>query len=60
MPEQLSEEEINKIINEAFNEVNPTAQSDMGKIMKVVTPKVKGKADMGLVSRIIKEKLSSL
>lgn len=60
MPEQLSEEELNKIIEEAFNEVNPTAQSDMGKIMKVVTPKVKGKADMGLVSKIIKEKLSNL
>lgn len=60
MPEQLSEEEINKIIEEAFAEVNPTAQSDMGKIMKVVTPKVKGKADMGLVSKIIREKLSSL
>ena len=60
MPEQLSEEELNKIIEEAFVEVNPTAQSDMGKIMKVVTPKVKGKADMGLVSKIIKEKLSSL
>ena len=60
MPEQLSEEEINKIIEKAFAEVNPTAQSDMGKIMKVVTPKVKGKADMGLVSKIIREKLSSL
>ena len=60
MPEQLSEEELNKIIEEAFTEVNPTAQSDMGKIMKVVTPRVKGKADMGLVSKIIKEKLSSL
>ena len=60
MPEQLSEEEINKVIEDAFNEVNPTAPSDMGKIMKVVTPKLKGKADMGLVSKIIKEKLSSL
>ena len=60
MPEQLSEEELTKIIEEAFALVNPSAPSDMGKIMKEVTPKVKGKADMGLVSKIIKEKLSSL
>ena len=60
MPEQLSEEEITKIIDDAFNEVNPTSQSDMGKIMKVVTPKLKGKSDMGLVSKIIKERLTSI
>jgi len=60
MPEQLSEEEITKIIADAFNEVNPTSQSDMGKIMKVVTPKLKGKADMGLVSKLIKERLTSI
>lgn len=60
MPEQLSSEEVNKIIDEAFVKVNPTSQKDMGLIMKEVTPKVKGKADMGEVSRIIKEKLSSI
>ena len=60
MPEQLSSEEVNKIIDEAFVKVNPTSQKDMGLIMKEVTPKVKGKADMGEVSRIIKEKLSNI
>lgn len=60
MPEQLSSEEVNKIIDEAFAKVNPTSQKDMGLIMKEVTPKVKGKADMGEVSRIIKEKLSNI
>ena len=60
MPEQLSSEEVNKIIDEAFAKVNPTSQKDMGLIMKEVTPKVKGKADMGEVSKIIKEKLSNL
>lgn len=60
MPEQLSSEEVNKIIDEAFAKVNPTSQKDMGLIMKEVTPKVKGKADMGEVSKKIKEKLSNI
>ena len=60
MPEQLTEEEVNKIIDEAFSKVNPTSQKDMGLIMKEVTPKVKGNADMGEVSKIIREKLSNL
>ena len=60
LPEQLSEEEIRKIVDEAFEKVNPTSMKDMGKIMGTVTPLLKGKADMGEVSSIIKEKLSSL
>ena len=60
MPEQLSEEEVLKVIDEAFSTVNPQAQSDMGKLMGFVTPKLKGKADMGFVSKTIKEKLSNL
>jgi len=60
MPEQLSEEEVLKVIDEAFNTVNPTAQSDMGKLMGFVTPKLKGKADMSFVSKTIKERLSNL
>ncbi len=59
MPEQLSEEEILKVIDDAFKEVNPTSQSDMGKLMAFVTPKLKGKADMSFVSRKVKEKLSN-
>lgn len=60
MPEQLTSEEVNKIIEDAFSETNPTSMKDMGKIMKIVTPKVKGRFDMGEVSKIIKEKLNSL
>lgn len=60
MPEQLSDAEIVKIIEEAFDKVNPTSQSDMGKIMGLITPSLKGKADMSLVSKIVKEKLSSI
>ena len=60
MPEQLSEEEILKVIDEAFNEIKPQAQSDMGKLMGYVNPKLKGKADMGFVSKTIKERLSNM
>ena len=60
MPEQLSEEEITKVIDEAISEVNPQGPSDMGKIMKTITPKLMGKADMSMVSKIVKEKVSAL
>lgn len=60
LPEQLTEEEVIDIINNVFGKVNPTSQSDMGKIMGVLTPLVKGKTDMGIVSKIVKEKLSNL
>lgn len=60
MPEQLSIDEINKKIEEAFEEIKPTGMSDMGKIMGKVTPIFRGKADMSLVSKIIKDKLSNI
>ena len=58
MPKQLSEEELNTIIDKVFDEVKPTSMKDMGIIMKTVTPLVQGKADMSEVSKIIKEKLN--
>ena len=60
LPEQLSIDEVNKIIDEVFDQVKPTSPKDMGLIMKEITPKVKGKADMGYVSKTIKEKISNL
>ena len=60
MPEQLSEEEVIKVIDDAFNKLNPTGMSDMGKIIGSISPILKGKTDMGLVSKIVKEKLNNL
>ena len=60
LPKQLSDDEINNILDEAFNKVNPTSNKDMGLIMKEVTPLLKGKADMSKVSSLIKERLASL
>jgi uncharacterized protein YqeY len=60
MPEQLSEEDVLKLIDEAFNQLKPEKPSDMGKLMGFLTPKLKGKADMSFVSKTIKEKLANL
>ncbi len=58
LPEQLTEEELNKIIDDVFNQVKPTSPKDMGRVMATITPLVKGKADMKEVSNIIKSKLN--
>ncbi len=57
LPEEMSEEEINKVIEEVFLEVKPTSMKDMGKVMKELNAKITN-ADMSLVSRLVKEKLS--
>ena len=58
LPEQLSEEEVDKIIDEAFVELAPQGMKDMGKVMSMVSLKVKGCFDMGVVSSKIKSRLS--
>ena len=60
LPEQLSDSELEKIIDDVFQKVAPTSARDMGLIMKELTPLVKGKADMKEVSLKIKERLASL
>ena len=57
MPKQLTEEELNEIIDKAFEEVKPSSPKDMGLLMKTITPLVKGKADMSLVKKLVKERL---
>ena len=58
MPAQMDEAEINKNLDELFAKLNPTGPSDMGKLMGASTSIFKGKADMGLVSKLIKERLA--
>ena len=60
MPEELSLDDVTKIIDEAFKEINPTSQKEMGLIMKTISPKVKGRYNMKEISDIIKNKLSNL
>lgn len=57
LPEQLSEAEVLKIIDEIFEETKPESQKDMGKVMGLAQNKLKGKADMKTVSTIIRGKL---
>ena len=56
LPEEASVEEIEKIVDEAFKELNPTSMKEMGSIMKYVTEHLKN-ADMTKVSGIVKERL---
>jgi len=58
LPKQLSPQEIDEIILSAIKECNATSPNDMGKVMKIVTPKTKGVADGKIVSQRVKELLS--
>lgn len=58
LPEQMSEEEVKKYVDEAVTTSGATTPQDMGKVMALLMPKVKGKADGSLVSRLVKEALS--
>lgn len=57
LPEQLSEEEIRKLVTESIASTGAKEVKDMGKVMADLNPKIKGKADGGEVSKIIKELL---
>ena len=60
LPKQLDDDEIKKILDDAFDKVKPSSSKDMGLIMREVTPLLKGKADMSHVSSLIKERLANL
>ena len=58
MPEQLSDTDVDALIDEAIAATGAEAMKDMGKVMGMLKPKLAGKADMGAVSGKIKAKLS--
>ena len=58
LPQELGEDELKKIIEIAFQDVNPQSMKDMGLIMKNINEKLENKnADMSLVSKLVKERL---
>jgi uncharacterized protein len=59
MPEQLSDEELNAIVGDAVAESGATSPKEMGKVMALVMPQVKGRADGKRVSDAVKELLVS-
>lgn len=60
LPEQLTEEEIRKMVEDAIVESGAASPRDMGKVMSILRPKTAGKADGKLVSDIVKEKLANM
>jgi uncharacterized protein len=60
LPEQISEEDVEKIVSETIASLNVTSMSDMGRVMGALMPKVKGKADGKIVQVKVKEALSKL
>ncbi len=58
MPEQMSDADVDALIDEAIASTGAEAMKDMGKVMGILKPKLAGKADMGAVSGKIKAKLS--
>ena len=57
LPEQLSEDEVSRIVSDTIVEVGAQSARDMGKVMSALMPKVKGKADGKLVNIIVKQQL---
>jgi uncharacterized protein YqeY len=57
LPAQLSEDEIKKMIADAISETSATGPAGMGLVMKVLSPKIAGKADGGVVSGLVKAAL---
>ena len=57
MPQALTEEEISALMDEAIAATGATSMQDMGKVMGVLKPQIQGRADMGIVSKLVKTKL---
>lgn len=58
MPEPLSEEELEQIVDHAIAEVGATSMRDLGRVMADVMPQIAGRADGSVVSQIVREKLA--
>ena len=57
LPEQMSGDDINKLVIEAINETDAKEAQDIGKVMGFLKTKIQGNADMGVVSKLVKENL---
>jgi uncharacterized protein YqeY len=60
LPEQLSVDELKALIEKVILEIGATSARDMGKVMSVIMPQVKGKADGKIISQLVKDKLSAI
>ena len=60
LPQPLTEEEVNELIQDAIDEVNATSIKDMAKVMAIIKPRAQGRADLGTIGVKIKAILSAL
>jgi uncharacterized protein YqeY len=58
LPEQISEEEVRNLVKKAIEETGAAGIKEMGRVMAIVAPQVRGKADNSFVSGVVKEMLS--
>ena len=58
LPQQMSEAEINALVQEAIEAVNATSMKDMGKVMKYIMPKTQGRADGKMINQLVTAQLS--
>jgi uncharacterized protein len=58
MPEPLSEDDLERIVDDAIAEVGATSMRDLGRVMADVMPQIAGRADGSAVSQIVREKLA--
>lgn len=58
-PKQLSEDEVEKIVNDTISQIGAESMADFGKVMGAIMPKVKGKADGSVINKLVKKQLQS-
>ena len=58
LPEQLSDDEIKDLVQKAITELSVESMKDMGKLMGYLKPKLEGKTDMSIVSKLVKDLLT--
>ena len=59
MPAQMSEDEVRKLVDWAVTESKASGPKDMGNVMKLLMPKVQGRADGKLVNQLVRERIGS-
>ncbi len=57
LPDELSQAEIEALVEQSIAEAGATSMADMGNVMKVIMPKIQGRADGGAVSQLVRQKL---
>ncbi len=58
MPKPLTDEEVSELVQNAIAASNATSMQDMGNIMAILRPQVQGRADMGVISQLVKQHLA--